>query len=148
MLKDIKRFYAKVRKTPSCWDWTACKDKDGYGFFKLNGKQEKAHRVAYVLKHGSIPVGTLICHTCDNPSCVNPDHLFAGSQQENLHDMVIKGRSTSTEKNPASKLTSNDVAEIRFKFDSGKSQTVLSKEYNVSQAQISRIVTNRAWWGV
>jgi hypothetical protein len=90
--KDIQRFLIKVDKTDSCWIWTANKDKNGYGRFKFERYPHPAHRFSYKLFKGEIPKGMLICHSCDNPSCVNPEHLWLGSCSDNTRDMVSKNR--------------------------------------------------------
>jgi HNH endonuclease len=76
----------------SCWEWTASKFRDGYGQIKVNRKNKKAHRIAYELFKGPIPENMLVCHTCDNPGCVRPEHLFLGTALDNSHDMINKGR--------------------------------------------------------
>ena len=87
------RFWEKVRKTRGCWYWTASTDPLGYGFFHVSGRKKvRAHRVAWELTNGPIPQGMLVCHTCDHPSCVRPDHLFLGTNDDNLKDMARKGR--------------------------------------------------------
>ena len=85
------RFFAKVEKTESCWVWTGSRLR-GYGQFWLNGKLHIAHRVSWVLHVGPIAFGLHALHKCDNPSCVNPDHLFLGTAKTNVHDMMDKGR--------------------------------------------------------
>lgn len=94
------RFWSHVDKSGThgswngtpCWVWTAHCMHDGYGTFKFKGKDELAHRVAYLMTHGSIPPGHEILHHCDNPPCCNPAHLFTGTQFDNMRDMVAKGR--------------------------------------------------------
>lgn len=94
-MTNLERFLSKVNKTESCWIWTGFKDK-GYG--RMGWKTPKgyrsipASRISYMLFRGEIPEGMFVCHKCDNPPCVNPDHLFLGSSKENTHDMVKKGR--------------------------------------------------------
>lgn len=96
----MKRFFDKVDKTESCWNWTASKrSKFGYGAFKMNGKLHDAHRASWILKNGEIPIGIYVCHKCDNPSCVNPDHLFLGSPKDNVLDCIEKGRFSFPKKN-------------------------------------------------
>ena len=90
------RFLKKIRKTNECWIWTAALDKDGYGVFRYKNKEKykyKAHRFSYEFFIGEIPKGKLVCHTCDNPPCVNPYHLFLGTRKDNTQDMLKKGRS-------------------------------------------------------
>lgn len=87
------RFWAKVEKRDNdCWLWLGAKNQDGYGHFKVGNRAISAHRIAYVLKVGSIPTGVSILHSCDNRACVRPDHLFMGTQLDNVTDMMRKGR--------------------------------------------------------
>jgi hypothetical protein len=91
-----QRFWAKVKKTETCWTWTAYRDPQGYGTFSVGPRAthapHRAHRVAWELTNGQIPDGSLVLHRCDNPSCVNPKHLFLGTHQDNQRDKVAKGR--------------------------------------------------------
>lgn len=88
-----ERFWSKVRRSAGCWEWTASRTKRGYGQFLLTtGRPILAHRMVWVLTHGVIPDGLYVCHKCDNPQCVRPDHLFLGSQGDNMRDMSAKGR--------------------------------------------------------
>ena len=91
----MERFWNKVMKiveTDECWEWIAFKNKDGYGLFGYNGKNQKAHRVSWQLHNGPIPDGLCVLHKCDNPSCVNPNHLFLGTNADNIKDRVNKNR--------------------------------------------------------
>lgn len=87
------RFWRFVQKSDGCWLWLGTKSADGYGSIRHAGKMRKAHRVAYELMRGVIPDGGQICHHCDNPACVNPDHLFVGTNRDNMIDRQRKGRS-------------------------------------------------------
>lgn len=94
----IARFESKFVRTKGCWLWTASTDYDGYGYFQLNRKAEKAHRVAYSLYVGIIPMGLIVCHSCHNPSCVNPEHLYIGSYSDNAIDRRSIGRDHNANK--------------------------------------------------
>jgi len=91
------RFWNKVNKTDGCWEWGANRNPSGYGRFRLNGRMEVAHRVGYSLAFGQIPDGLFILHSCDNPPCVNPSHLRAGTKADNMRDMVQRGRNSNWE---------------------------------------------------
>lgn len=98
----LDRFWAKVRKSDGCWEWTASRGIRGYGQFRLPRTRQMsgAHRVAYELSVGPIPEGMFVCHHCDNPSCVRPDHLFVGTNSQNILDAVRKGRHRTVFKRP------------------------------------------------
>ena len=90
----IQSIQTKILKHPSgCWEWMSALDKFGYGQCRFNGKNWKSHRLFYSLFKGPIPNGLFVCHSCDNKKCVNPDHLWLGTAQDNSTDMKIKGRS-------------------------------------------------------
>lgn len=148
------RFYSNISGDAfdpnACHIWLGTKDKDGYGQLKVAGKMKRAHRLSYELKYGSIPKGKLVCHTCDNPSCVNHKHLFLGSPKDNTQDMIKKGRSGVIgfvkETNHFAKFTQTQVDSIRAEYAAGlKSQDKLAYEYGTSQSHISRIIRKEAW---
>ncbi|MDP2607272.1 MAG: HNH endonuclease [Deltaproteobacteria bacterium] len=88
-----ERFWEKVDQSGDCWVWTAATDKDGYGIFQLEGKAQKAHRVIFLVLNGKLPPKEKkSCHSCDNPPCVNPEHLWLGSTKDNIHDALSKRR--------------------------------------------------------
>ncbi len=128
-----------------CVVWTAAKNKDGYGYLRVRTKIWKAHRYAWVLVNGPIPPEVCVCHRCDNPSCVNVEHLFLGTHQENMQDMVEKGRSPNNlgEKNPNSILTVVEVAAIRA--DRVSKVKEIARKYNVSANLIYKIRQNKLW---
>ena len=88
----IKRFWSKVDKTDSCWLWTANTDNDGYGLFGFEKRQWRAHRFSMHISKGLDTNLPIVCHTCDNPACVNPDHLYNGTVKDNMQDKVKRGR--------------------------------------------------------
>lgn len=144
------RFWLKVGTThpDGCWLWTGGKNSQGYGNFYTNNKQYKAHRFVYELTYGAIPKDILICHHCDNPSCVRPDHLFAGTNQDNMDDMVAKGRSPAGmkgERHPLSKLTGSDIVEIRNLAKQKVPKTQIADKFSVHQTLISNIIRRKTW---
>lgn len=144
----IDRFNLKWKIVCSgCWIWTAAKMPKGYGQMKLpkTRKQEYAHRLAYMIHFGEIPDGKHVCHKCDNPSCVNPDHLFLGTAWDNLNDMKIKGRHLYGEKNTQSILTDEAVRKIKQLISDGQSQSKIAAMFNVHQVTISKIHRGLRW---
>ena len=142
-----KRFWAKVEKRGpnDCWLWTASKDRHGYGTFQLNGKPRKAHRLSWVLSNGPVPDGFCVCHSCDVRLCVNPSHLWAGSNKANTVDMVAKGRNVTLRGEEASwsKLTNEEV--VAIKSTVGVSQRKMARQYGVCQTMISKIRLGDRW---
>lgn len=130
------------------------KNNDDYGYVHWNGKLRLAHRVAYEIENGDIPELMNVCHTCDVPSCVNPAHLFIGTQRQNMLDMVAKGRHARAgtinnkdqtgEKNISAKLKENQVTEIRSLYKT-ISIRKLAKKFNVSATCIHSIVNFKTW---
>lgn len=144
----MKRFWDKVNKTDTCWYWLAYTNIKGYGQFKFNGTMRTTHRVSYELVHGTIPAGLLVCHKCDNPSCVNPAHLFLGTNDDNMKDMVNKNRShkPTGSINPKAKLVESDVIEIRNMYKTGRyTQLEIAKLYCISQPTVKDITKRQTW---
>ena len=142
---DIEeRFWSKVRKGAGCWEWVAGKNKDGYGQFHLGGKQHGAARASYLIRGIDLPSDVFVCHTCDNPSCVNPEHLFLGSHSDNMQDMMSKGRkhSQAGERHSGVKLTEEDVRWIR---QLGCTQEKAANAFGVSRSTISLIRSGKLW---
>lgn len=141
-----ERFWAKVEKGAGCWEWRAHRIPTGYGTFEFDGRTVGAHRVAYQLCVGPIPGGLCVCHHCDNPGCVRPDHLFVATRKENMADMVRKGRSAVGERQGHARLTNDHVVEIRRLYAAGETTYIqLANQFGVSDSVVSRIVKRQAW---
>jgi hypothetical protein len=138
------RFFSKVAVDPGgCHVWTASKEtRKGYGKFSNAGRTRKAHRVAWEIAKGEVPVGMMVCHRCDNPSCVNVGHLFLGTNADNLKDMAAKGRSLIGEANRNAKLTEDDVREI---IASSDRTCDLAKRFGISPQHMGAIRNGAAW---
>lgn len=143
------RFWSKVEKDSEsgCWLWLGTKPAFGHGQFRHNGKAIYAHRYAWELKHGSLSDDICILHKCDVPACVNPDHLFTGTREDNLTDMRQKGRGSSPPrhlgaKHPQAKLTEDDVREIR---SSHETPLALAVRYGIARRTIYNVLNGRIW---
>ena len=149
MSKLTERFWSKVdgNDPNECWNWTAGKQANGYGAFVYAGKTRYAHRFSWLLHFGTIPEGMFVCHHCDNPGCVNPKHLFLGTQTDNMQDAITKGRIGRGEKHRNSKLTEVQVLAIRAEYQyHGKNKArVLAKKHGVTTTTINRVVTRKTW---
>ena len=139
-LKDRLLSRVKISNPDDCWEWQGYRNKRGYG--QLGGKNGFAHRVSWVVHNGEIPENLHVCHKCDNPSCVNPRHLFLGTRSDNMQDASRKGRMNTThlsfasdETHQASKLSNAQVRLIR----SGKIKpSILAKQFGVHEATVYR----------
>lgn len=146
-----ERFWDYVEKTDTCWVWMGTKQYQGYGLIKTteNKKQinHPAHRVSYEMAYGPIPKGMLVCHKCDNPPCVNPDHLFLGTHADNGKDMASKGRSLRGTRNSKAKITEQDVRDIRDSFkDRGWGDLpALAAHYNLDRSSLYHIANRKTW---
>ena len=145
------RFWMKVRKTErdGCWIWTGALSK-GYGAIRLPGQgggQTSASRVAYLLSYGDIPAGKHVCHRCDNPPCVRPDHLFLGTPTDNVRDCILKGRRIQVgERNGSARLTNNEVKGMRRDYGTGRfTYKMLASKYAVCWSTVQKIISGHRW---
>ena len=133
-----------------CWPWKGARNPNGYPIIHLGGKGSSttlAARVAYKAFIGPIPDGMQVCHTCDNPPCMNPLHWFLGTPQDNSDDMVSKGRSADNrgERNPHARLSADDVETIRYAVARRAPVRLLASIYGVTMPMIYHIKTGRFW---
>ena len=139
-----ERFDAKCEPIPvtGCIIWLGYVGHSGYGKFFFNGKLERAHRVAWIKAYGVIPDGMSVLHRCDIPSCVNPNHLFLGTQKDNMRDMCKKNRGLTGEDAPQAKLSNNDVIKI---IKDHRGVTFVARDYGVAPSTISSIRSGKSW---
>jgi hypothetical protein len=147
--ESFKRFVPNA-PTEACWEWTGDRNNNGYGMVYAERGQHRASRVAWELANGPIPKGLFVCHACDNPPCVNPRHLFLGTNLENQQDFVAKGlprkqHPVAGEANPRAKLTWDDVRDIRRRAFLGDSHSTLAATFDVSRTLIRLIVQRKCW---
>jgi hypothetical protein len=144
-----QRLWAKVDKQPDGrWVWTGCQDKQGYGFIGIAMRQVRVHRYSWEIHFGPIPVNTCVLHDCDNPSRVNPLHLFLGTRPQNTADMVSKKRQAYGQRNGQARLTEEQVLEIRQRRRTGgvgNNCNALAREFGVSPASITLITKGVNW---
>lgn len=125
-----------------CWEFRGyCAPPSGYGRV-ANGL---AHRIAYADANGPIPAGMFVCHSCDNPPCVNPAHLFLGTPAENIADAVSKGRMARGERSGSSRLTAENVIEIRARDAAGEMSRSIAASFDISHSTVSQILHRRSW---
>lgn len=138
----LNRFLSKVRKTGTCWIWEGHLNPSGYGVFRTSNGCSLAHRVSYELHIGAIPKDLHCCHSCDVPACVNPDHLWLGTNTDNQQDRITK----KLPGGGARKLTESQVIEIRKRYAQGNIRHKdLAVEYNVSKSAIYGILSRKKW---
>ena len=149
-----ERLFSWVTKTDTCWLWIGRRNNNGYGLIgmrvtSMKWRTDLAHRVSWSIVNGPIPAKMCILHRCDTPLCVRPDHLFLGTQQENLADMRLKGRArygvSLGESHPRAKLKETDVIIIRQRASAGESGASIARSFNMDQYTI-RDVINRSHW--
>jgi hypothetical protein len=144
--KMIKRFWMRVLKKGlnECWNWIGGKTK-GYGAFRVGSRVYRAHRISYHLAYGECPDDLMIMHACDNPRCVNPSHLTLGTCADNLHDMVVKGRSNRGERNGNAKLTTKKVMKIKMLLTQNVPHKQIASMTNVPLHQVKNISYGHTW---
>lgn len=145
------RFWSKVRiASMGCWEWLGAKNRQGYGSVGVGGgRTALAHRVAWEIDGGPIPLGLLVRHKCDNPACVRPAHLLIGTQKQNMADMYRRGRGRkrglSGSQNPNAKLNESAVRQLRDAAESGEPLRRIAERLNVSPATAHLIATRKTW---
>lgn len=143
-LYDIARFFSRVevKKQPNCWVYKGSVKYDGYPSFSLNGKTISGHRFCYMVFNGEIGEDQVVRHTCDNPKCVNPYHLETGTQQDNMRDKFIRGRTAKGSRNGRSRLTEYQVKKI---IEDNRSRIEIAREYDVCPRTIDHIFNGKNW---
>ncbi len=140
------KIVSKLEFKDECWEWCAARDEDGYGKIKIAGKNRRTHRISYQLHVGQIAPGSQVLHKCDNPPCVNPDHLFVGSNDDNMADKSIKMRVVRGDMSPHAKLSAVTVSEMRQEYALGTVRQVdLAKKHGVDQTTISLALCMKTW---
>lgn len=144
----LARFWSRVNreKAKGCWPFTGYIATHGYGHFQFTEDgihyRERAHRFVWFIRHGDIPAGMEICHRCDNPACVNPDHLFLGTHQQNCLDSIHKGRKRTW---GLQKLNAEQVRAIRRRVVQGELQRVIASDFGIAHNTVSQIANRQTW---
>ena len=145
---DVARFNKFVPRDLSadeCWEWQSTRNNSGYGKFWLDGRTDLAHRVAYRIANGPIPLGLSVRHACDNKPCVNPAHLLVGTVKDNAQDAVERGRYRRGAANGTAKLTDDAVRDIRRRWHLGETQVSMAQHFGVSRAAIQFVLSGKNW---
>lgn len=143
-------FWNRVNKTDSCWLWTGSKTRQGYGMILRNGRINKCHRFSWELSNGAIPQGLCLLHRCDTPACVNPDHLFLGTNLDNVTDMILKGRARHArgDTHGRSKLREDYIPAIRCMAHEGWPQKSIARQFGVSVHTLKDLLHGKTWKSV
>ena len=134
--------YSIPEPNSGCWLWTANYDKGGYGRIKYKGRDIGAHRASWIIYRGSIPPGAFVCHKCDVPECINPDHLYLGNHRENMQDKCTRNRQARGEGNGQSKLTSEQVLQIK---SDPRIHRIIAASYGIHRVTVSKIKRGKKW---
>lgn len=142
-----RRLAAKVdvRGPDECWPWTGATNGKGYGQLTINDRRAYAHRIAWMMEHGTIPDGLCVCHTCDTPACCNPAHLFLGTKAENSADMIAKGRTRHGGRHWKTRMTEPDVRAMRAAVKAGVSIADVARAFGLNYYTAHSIVRGENW---
>lgn len=147
-IEDQRRFWSKVTfgyRDHNCWLWTGCLGRGGYGVFRWCGLNLRAHRVAWEVERGPVPSGLQVLHRCDRPGCVNPAHLFLGTDADNMRDRDRKDRGPRGRRNGRARLTEDAIRDIRTRVDGGQPQRHVADLYGVGKTTIGQIARRETW---
>ncbi len=139
-----ERLWRRVEKSDDCWTWQGATIR-GYGALMVDHRTTYAHRLSWELANGPIPPGLLVLHHCDNPPCVRPDHLFVGTQLDNIRDAAAKGRTSSGEGRSNRKVSADDVRLMRRLHEDGLNSIQLAKLFPIGSRTIRKILTGKNW---
>jgi hypothetical protein len=145
---NFDRFFARIKKSQNgCWEWSGVRWKNGYGRIMVNGKRRKAHRVSFLIHNGFLTKKQLVCHTCDNPCCVNPEHLFLGSVKDNSDDKISKMRHGIGSRNGRSVLSQDQVLMLRSMrvIDVIDSLKEIADRLSVSTVSVRNVIKRKTW---
>lgn len=149
LAEKLEAFTDRSGGPDACWEWMRCRTR--YGFVMWEGKTYLTHRAAWMVEHGEIPKGMNVCHSCDNPACINPAHLWLGTQSQNIRDCVAKGRYVVNtaprlgEQNNWAKVTEDQVCEMRARFRQGEQKKVIAKDFGMSPTNAGDIIRGITW---
>ena len=145
-IEETMEIYVPNRNANECWEYQGHRDKRGYGRMYLNCKQGFAHRYIYQHFKGDLKPGQLLRHTCDNPPCVNPDHLIPGNDADNMRDMVERGRQAKGSRHRAAKVTESQVMEMRRQYARGNvTMQQLATRYGLTLTPVSQLIRGVTW---
>ena len=137
--------HSKINEATGCREWQRSKDRRGYGKTRMDGKGIKAHRASYLAFNGPIQDGLFVLHECDNPSCINPEHLTLGDQKKNMADASLRNRVTRGTERKNAKLDESKIASMMMRFADGATSLELTAEFGVSMSTVHRVVRGEKW---